>query len=88
MEQIEDQTIIIEKNGKEVKCDLVFTFDSPDTGKVYMAYTDYSKDEQGNNNLYVYSFDPILEKIEMVTDEAEVKMTNEVIQEIRKEMYQ
>ena len=86
MEQIEDQTIIMEKDGKEVKCDLVFTFDSPDTGKVYMAYTDYSKDEHGNNNLYVYSFDPVFEKIEFVTDEAEVKMTNEVIQEIRKQM--
>ena len=86
MEEIESQKITIEKNGKEVECDLLFTFDSEDTGKAYMAYTDYSKDEEGRNNIYVQSYDPVFERIENVTDPRELAMVDDVIKEIRNEI--
>ena len=87
MEQIESQKILIEKDGKQVECDLLFTFDSPDTGKAYMAYTDYSKDDNGLNNIYVYSYDPVLESVDRVIDSGELEMTQQVIEDIRKELH-
>ena len=39
---------VINKEGKEVKCDVLFTFDSEETGKSYMVYTDNTKDDKGN----------------------------------------
>lgn len=87
MEQIEDQKIEIEKDGKKIECDLLFTFDSPDTGKTYMAYTDHTKDELGSLNMYVYSYDPVLGIVDVVTDEAEAAMTNDVIKDISKGIF-
>ena len=39
---INDEKIQIEKNGKIVDCDVLFTFDSEDTMKSYIGYTDHS----------------------------------------------
>lgn len=87
MEQIESQKIVIEKDGKQVECDLLFTFDAPETGKAYMAYTDYSKDENGLSNIYVYSYDPVLERVNSVTDSGELEIVHQVIEEIREELH-
>lgn len=83
MEQIENQKIMIEKDGKEVECDLLFTFDSQDTGRAYMVYTDHSKDDKGNLLLYIMYYDPVLERIGEVTNEKELEMVNRVIYKIR-----
>ncbi len=87
MEQIESQKILIEKDGKQVECDLLFIFDAPETGKAYMAYTDYSKDENGFNNIYIYSYDPVLERVDRVVDSSELEIAYQVIEEIRKELH-
>ena len=49
---------VINKEGKEVKCDVLFTFDSEETGKSYMVYTDNTKDAQGNVQVYASIYDP------------------------------
>ena len=36
---------VINDEGKEVVCDVLFTFDSDETNKSYIAYTDNTKDE-------------------------------------------
>ena len=36
----ENEKIVVLKDGKEVECDILFTFDSEDTGKSYIGYTD------------------------------------------------
>ena len=41
----ENTFTVINDEGKEVICDILFTFDSADTGKSYIVYTDNSKDE-------------------------------------------
>ena len=38
----ENEKIVVLKDGKEVECDILFTFDSEDTGKSYIGYTDNS----------------------------------------------
>ena len=41
-----DNGKIVIKNdkGEELVCDVLFTFDSDETGKSYIAYTDNTKD--------------------------------------------
>ena len=86
METIENQTITIIKDGKEVECDLLFTFDSEDTGKAYMAFTDHSKNEDGRNNIYVKSYDPVFQRLEDVTSPKELILVDNVINKIKNEL--
>lgn len=41
----ENTFTVINDEGKEVVCDILFTFDYADTGKSYIVYTDNSRDE-------------------------------------------
>lgn len=43
---------VIDDNGKEVECEVLFTFDSDETKKSYIAYTDNTFDENGNTKVY------------------------------------
>ena len=84
---IDKEKIIIEKDNKEVKCDILFTFDSEDTNKAYIGYTDNSIASNGRKNIYVSSFDPLNgpSKLEDITDEAEIAMVRDVLKEIDSE---
>ena len=46
------------QDGETVVCDVLFTFDSEETGKSYVVYTDNSKDESGNINVFASVYDP------------------------------
>ena len=43
---------VINEEGKEVVCNVLFTFDSDETKKSYIVYTDNTKDKQGNIQVY------------------------------------
>ena len=49
---------VINDEGKEVVCDVLFTFDSDETKKSYIVYTDNTTDEEGNKKVYASTFDP------------------------------
>ena len=49
---------VINDEGKEVKCDVLFTFDSDETKKSYIVYTDNTKDKDGNIQVYASIFNP------------------------------
>ncbi len=49
---------VINDEGKEVKCDVLFTFDSDETKKSYIVYTDNTKDKNGNIRVYASIFNP------------------------------
>ena len=84
---MENEKIIIEKHGKQVECDILFTFDSEDTGKVYVGYSDHSIASNGRKNVYVSSYDPIMgiDSLEDITDERELAMVRQVLAQIDKE---
>ena len=84
---MENEKIIIEKHGKQVECDILFTFDSEDTGKVYVGYSDHSIASNGRKNIYVSSYDPIIgiNSLEDITDERELAMVRQVLAQIDKE---
>ena len=49
---MQDKILIKNDQGQEKEFDILFTFTSNDTGKDYITYTDYEKDEQGNIKCY------------------------------------
>lgn len=81
------EKIVILKDGKEVECDILFTFDCDQTGKSYIGYSDNSIGENGRKNIYVSSFDPILGTGELsdVTEKRELDMVQEVLMQIDEE---
>ena len=84
---INNEKIQIEKNGKTIDCDVLFTFDSEDTMKSYIGYTDHSFGSNDRKNIFVSAYNPLKAKIELedITDERELKMVSEVLNQIDKE---
>lgn len=53
---------VVDEEGKEVQCEVLFTFDSDETGKHYIIYTDNTTDAEGNTKVFASTFDPENEK--------------------------
>lgn len=85
---IDNEKITIEKEGKKIECDILFTFDSNDTKKTYVGYTDNEVASNGRVNIYVSSFNPLNKEIvlEDITDPKELKMVNDVLEQIDNEV--
>ncbi len=72
-------------SGKEVECEVLFTFDSDETGKSYMVYTDNSIDEEGNTRVYASIYDPNVDEIrlEPIETDKEWKIIETILEEIQ-----
>jgi len=44
--------------GQEIECEVLFTFDSDETKKSYIVFTDNTIDESGNIKVYANTYDP------------------------------
>lgn len=78
-----DNGKIVIKNdkGEELVCDVLFTFDSDETNKSYIAYTDNSKDEKGNTKVYASTYDKEGEDLSLkpLTTEKEWKIIDNIL---------
>jgi len=81
---LEDKITIV-KDGIDVLCDVVFDFTCDQNGRAYVAFTDHSVDELGNENIYVKSYDPFDKevKLEDVETDAEWQMVSDVLNSIK-----
>lgn len=50
--------IALNSDGEETTYSALFTYDSDETGKSYLAYTDNSTDDDGNISVYAATYDP------------------------------
>lgn len=58
-EKKQDSTFtIVNDNGEEIKCEILFTYEDEKTKKNYIAYTDNTLDEEGNTKVYASIFNP------------------------------
>ena len=48
---------IKDENGKILECEVLFTFDSPETNKSYLVYTDNQKSAEGALQIYANIYD-------------------------------
>ena len=62
---------IVDKDGKEIECEVLFTFESDETKKNYIVYTDNSKDEEGNVKVYASIYNPNRENTELMPIETD-----------------
>ena len=47
--------------GEKITCNALFTFESDETGKNYIVYTDNAIDEEGHKKVYASTFNPLEE---------------------------
>ena len=81
----ENKFKLIDKNGKEVEFEVLFTFESDETKKNYMVYTDNTKDNNGNTKVYASVFVPDKEPLELlpVETEREWKVIETILESIQ-----
>ena len=49
---------LVNEEGVETKCELLFAFEQVSTGKNYMVYTDHTPDEFGFEAVFASIYDP------------------------------
>ena len=79
---------MLDENGREVVYDVLFTFESEETGKNYIVYTDNQKDETGNIEVYAsiyYPNDPH-SKLEAIETEKEWKVIETILKTLQEEV--
>ncbi|MEI3499450.1 MAG: DUF1292 domain-containing protein [Bacilli bacterium] len=82
---------ITNDEGQEVECEVLFTFESDETGKNYMVYTDNTVDEEGNTKVYASIYNPDEEDQTLQPIETDKEWTiietilNELQEEAKKE---
>ena len=76
---------VIDDNGKEIECEILFTFESDETGKNYIVYTDNTKDENGNTKVYASTFNPNEPdtKLTAIETEKEWKIIETILEELQ-----
>ena len=79
---------VTNENGEEVVCDILFTFDSEETGKSYIVYTDNSKDENGKVRVFASIYNPNDPKtlLEEIKTDKEWKVIDTILQTLQEEM--
>lgn len=73
------------QDGKEVKCEVLFTFESEETKKNYMVYTDNTVDENGNTKVYASIYTPNAKTtmLEPIETEKEWKIIQTILDELQ-----
>jgi hypothetical protein len=74
-----NEKIVIEKEGKLVECNVLFTFEVRENNRVYVGYTDEEFD--GRKNLYISYFDPAKghDTLNKVTTANEIELFKQVL---------
>lgn len=82
------QFITINGEGKEVKCEALFTFESTDTGKNYIVYTDNTTDEDGNTKVYASIYNPESDECNLkpINTEKEWRIIEIILEELKQEL--
>ncbi len=78
---------VINDEVKEVECEVLFTFESDETKKNYIVYTDNTIDEEGNTKVYasIYTPDQDETKLMPIETEKEWKIIETILDELQNE---
>ena len=79
---------VADENGKEIECEVLFTFESNETNKSYIVYTDDTLDEEGNTKVYASIYDPSEEPLKLypIETDKEWKIVETVLNELEAEV--
>lgn len=78
---------VYNEEGKEVECEVLFTFESEETNKNYMVYTDNTVDETGSVKVYASIYNPEQENSPLIPieTEREWKIIETILSELQAE---
>lgn len=78
---------IIDNKGKKRKCEVLFTFESDETKKNYIVYTDNTLDSEGNVRVYasIYNQKEKGVELEPINSEREWKIVETILSSISEE---
>ena len=79
---------LIDENGNETVYDVLFTFESEETHKNYIVYTDNTKDSEGNIEVYASTYDPNdpHSKLEAIETDKEWKVIETILSTLQEEV--
>jgi len=79
--------IVLDEKGKEVECEPLFTFESEETKKNYVVYTDNSRDKDGNVRVFasIYEVTDKGNKLLPIKSEKEWKVIETILESIQEE---
>ena len=80
--------VMVDKDGVERTFDVLFTFESEETNKNYIAYTDNTKDDNGKLVVYASIYNPDDENMELmpIETEKEWKIIETILNTLQEEM--
>ena len=78
---------VTNEEGKDIEYEVLFTFDSDETKKNYIVYTDNTKDENGNTKVYASIYTPSEEVTELfpIETDKEWKIIDTILKELQED---
>ena len=79
--------IVLDKNKKEIECEPLFTFESEETKKNYVVYTDNTLDSEGNVRVFasIYNVTDKGGELLSIKTEKEWKIIETILETIQEE---
>lgn len=79
--------VVLNEKGVEVECEPLFTFESEETGKEYVVYTDNSLDKDGNVRVFasIYKMNDKGGELLPIKTEKEWKVIETILESIQEE---
>lgn len=79
--------VVVDEKGKEIVCEPLFTFESEETNKQYVVYTDNSKDKNGNVRVFasIYEVTDKGNKLLPIKSDKEWKVIEMILESIKEE---
>lgn len=83
----ENMFTIVDNKGKERICEVLFTFESEETNKNYIVYTDNTTDDEGNIRVYASIYKQKSKGIELdpIETDREWKIVETILSSIQEE---
>ena len=78
---------VLNDDGKEIECEVLFTFESDETKKNYIVYTYNTTDNYGNVKVYASVYNPESDKTDLLPIETdrEWKIIETILESIQEE---
>lgn len=88
MEEKKGIFTIVNDKGENLECEVLFTFDSDETKKSYIVYTDNTFDDDGNQKVYANTYDPTGENPELnpIVEEKEWQVIENILASLHEKL--
>ena len=79
--------IVLDDKGRQIECEPLFTFESEETKKNYVLYTDNTRDKDGNIRVFasIYEVTDKGNKLLPIKSEKEWKVIETILESIQEE---